>query len=111
MARYPLTRTKRITYGAITIFLSLLLSFVAIEMLLRLTSFPSGTGTGKAAQRWHQENWKPINSLGYRDVEFDGSSANPQIAFLGDSFTAGAGVKFEETYADIVRKRLSGIQF
>ena len=72
---------------------------------MRLTSFSSGTGTGQAAQRWIQENWKPVNALGYRDMEIDETNNNNKLIFLGDSFTAGYGVKFDETYYYKVRKR------
>lgn len=99
-------RAKQFVYGAVISCLTFFLCIAGIEVWLRQASFSSGTGGGQAAQRWFKENWKPINSLGYRDLEIDSSSKNASLVFLGDSFTAGHGVKFEETYADKLRQKL-----
>ena len=51
------------------------------------------------AQRWLLENWHPVNELGYRDVSLHSKNINSaRVFFLGDSFTAGHGVTFEDTY-------------
>jgi hypothetical protein len=89
---------KSVRLYAVIVLLSLVAAVLIAEICLRTVSFPSGTGTGKAARRWVQENWKPINKLGYRDVEIETGKTKRQIVFLGDSFTSGHGVKFDETY-------------
>lgn len=99
-------KSRKIVFAAISISLSLLFGIAVLEIGLRLVSFSSGTGTGKAAQRWFQENWKPVNALGYRDTEIDASGNKPRIVFLGDSFTAGQGVKFDATFYYLTRERL-----
>jgi hypothetical protein len=73
------------------------------EYLLRTLAFSSGFGIGGPSQRWNAIHWKPINQHGYRDAPIDINSEKKQIVFLGDSFTAGAGVRFEETYAFLMR--------
>ncbi|SEJ02811.1 hypothetical protein SAMN05216327_105354 [Dyadobacter sp. SG02] len=45
-----------------------------------------------------------INSFGLRDDE--GSLDNPQLVFLGDSFTMGWGVDENQTYADLAGRKL-----
>jgi hypothetical protein len=60
-----------------------------------------------------------INSLGFRGPEFQRKKENGvfRIAFLGDSFTMGRGVKFEDTYPQVVSTELnrrhngSGVRF
>lgn len=45
-----------------------------------------------------------INSFGVRDDE--SSLDNPQLVFLGDSFTMGWGVDQDQTYADLTGRKL-----
>ncbi len=101
--------TKRVAFYIISLLASLLLAIFVVEIGLRLVSFSNGVGTGKASQRWHEENWKPINKLGYRDNEIE-NNTKPTIIFLGDSFTAGYGVKFTETFYSHV-KRIGGEKY
>ena len=46
-----------------------------------------------------------VNSAGFRDDE--NSLNNPDIVFLGDSYTMGWGVEQEETYVNILEKKLN----
>jgi hypothetical protein len=68
----------------------------------------SGIGIGRANERWIRENWKPINTLGYRDYEPEITPGKGNIIFVGDSLAAGHGVPFDETYYFVTRKALSG---
>ena len=62
------------------------------------------------------EPWSPThkytmytNSLGFRDGECDEHPARTEkrrVVFLGDSFTEGVGVDFEDTFVGIIEKRL-----
>jgi len=55
---------------------------------------------------WHAKYWKPTNSLGFRDSE--PNNHYPAILFVGDSFTAGEGLKsVDERFSDIVGKELN----
>lgn len=89
---------KTISFYAIFILFSGLLAIIVVEVSLKFISISSGSGTGDAAHRWMVENWKPINQLGYRDFDITIARDKKQVIFLGDSFTAGHGVKFNETY-------------
>jgi hypothetical protein len=81
-------------------------TFLVVEIVLRSMYFSSGVGLGGANQRWIEKYWTPINILGYRDYEILMNDSRPSIIFLGDSATAGDGVKFEETFYYSVRQSL-----
>jgi hypothetical protein len=73
-------------------------TLLIIEIILRSMTFSSGTGVGSANQRWEDKYWSPVNELGYRDFDLVLDDSRRSIILLGDSFTAGHGVKFEETF-------------
>lgn len=55
-----------------------------------------------------------LNKKGYRSIEFDKTSKNPKIMFVGCSFTTGIGVPFESVYTSIVTDLMSkhfGVEF
>lgn len=59
-----------------------------------------------ASKLWYKKYWKPINALGFRDTEPDYNS--PVILFVGDSFTAGHGLKsIADRFSNIVDKELN----
>jgi len=97
---------KNILFHSICIFLSIAIALGAAELVLRSMTMSSGTGAGKLGQRWVAENWKPINSLNYRDYEPSGKHDKDGILFVGDSFTAGYGVGFTESYYYLAKQRL-----
>ncbi|MGH8492552.1 MAG: SGNH/GDSL hydrolase family protein [Moraxellaceae bacterium] len=86
-------------YG-MTVFVSCLLALVVAEVVLRHIDYTTGTGMGKAYERWAKKNWAPLNEAGLRDFGISPrmGSMLPRIYFLGDSFTAGHGVRFEDGY-------------
>jgi len=93
----------------------LILFFIGIglsEIVARSISFTIGTATGKSSAKWFQEQWKPINELGYRDypIRYRVATQKKIIFIVGDSFSAGHGVKFSETYAAKL-KELVGNQY
>jgi hypothetical protein len=58
---------------------------------------------GRHSSLEYDNNFK-INSFGVRDDET--SLDNPELVFLGDSFTMGWGVDQNQTYADLTEKKL-----
>jgi len=105
LIKFP--KSNNIKFYAAYFVLCIFIPALLLEFSLRLVTFPSGTGGGSASQRWFAENWKPLNTDGYRDLDFDVNSKKPAMVFLGDSFTAGHGVKFTETYYFWARKNFS----
>jgi hypothetical protein len=55
----------------------------------------------------NQRVWLQNNSLGFRDIEHDPQSRKPAIVFLGDSFTWGFEVEFDQMFVNLVRRRLA----
>jgi hypothetical protein len=102
---FIMSKSKDFIFSIVAVALSLSVGVAILEAGARLASFSTGTGTGNAAKRWFSENWRPVNALGYRDDEIDAFSDKPRMVFLGDSFTAGQGVMFEETFYHLTRRR------
>lgn len=60
--------------------------------------------TGK---RWFCVHWKPLNSLGYRDVEVSRMQGMRRVLVLGDSFAAGHGVDdYRHRFSNLLEKNL-----
>lgn len=69
-----------------------------------------GVGYTQAAYNWHFYYWKPVNRFHYRDSDFDMQDAarKRKIFVLGDSSTAGIGIKnVKDRYSDLLSKKLS----
>jgi hypothetical protein len=94
---------KIVLFHSIFIVFSILIAFGVSEIVLRSISLSSGAGGGRLGARWLAENWKPTNSLNYRDYEPTGTHEKDSVLFVGDSFTAGYGVKFTETFYYIAK--------
>lgn len=50
------------------------------------------------------------NSKGFRDIEHEPSSNKPAIVFLGGSYLAGAFVKFDEIFVELLRNKLTNYE-
>lgn len=75
--------------------------------LIFATAFVSSDGIGVtlSAQRWMQEYWKPINSLGYRDYEHKWKDKS--LFVVGDSIIAGYGIEdISDRLSSVLAKRL-----
>ena len=101
-----MTNNKKALFYVVIFFISLLIALLIVEVILNGLEFSTGAGRGKVSENWFKKNWKPINSYGYRDYEWANAPERNSIVFLGDSFTAGHGVKFEQTYYFKTRETL-----
>jgi hypothetical protein len=85
------------------------LSFIAIiEICFMFISLSHGGGEAYSGKIWGKKYWYPINNFGYRDEQ--PNNKENRIFFIGDSFTAGWGVKdihdrFCETAANELSKK------
>ncbi|OGL54617.1 MAG: hypothetical protein A3G31_12105 [Candidatus Schekmanbacteria bacterium RIFCSPLOWO2_12_FULL_38_15] len=117
-----MTKYKKAFQNVILILSSLLFCFLMLEIVLRFflknryTYIPHPKGlyeTDKKRGYKLVKNFKGVfldsdgnyiakaetNSLGFRDYEYGGKKGNTfRILVLGDSFTFGAGVEFEDTF-------------
>lgn len=70
---------------------------------------PDGFRHTRAAQRWLERYWIPINSLGYRDVEhdLDALAAARRVFVVGDSFAAADGLPdIQDRFSSRLAERL-----
>jgi hypothetical protein len=85
----------------------LLVSFALAEGLVRLQE--SGEGGGYAPVRTDRRERRPINSRGYRDLErvIPKPDGVRRAVCLGDSFTWGVGVLFDDAWPQRIERGLS----
>jgi lysophospholipase L1-like esterase len=82
------------------------IAFVAIiEIIFMFISLSHGSGEAYSGKLWGNRYWNPINKLGLRDEE--PKQGKKTIFFVGDSFTAGWGVKqTDQRFGEIVKQTL-----
>ncbi len=90
----------------------LLTSFLSICLLLEIIFMfipqaQGNTKNGLAQIIWHSYYFKQINKQGYRDEELETKdTTKPKLFFLGDSFTAGNGIKKSENrFSNIIAEK------
>lgn len=122
-------RKKAVTVNILLLFATLLIFFSLAEATLRFF-FPQIGGkteqeiffayhdtlgwqfipgkSGVLVSKHEYENVITINKAGFRDRErlTEKASGRKRIAVLGDSFTAGLGVKDPEVFTEVVEKNL-----
>jgi hypothetical protein len=88
---------------------SLLLSLAAAEAAVRFLGLGKPGPSGYAPVNTARTVSKPRNSLGYRDLErsLEKPAGVERIVVLGDSFTWGAGVDFDDAYPQRIERALS----
>jgi hypothetical protein len=96
---------KIISNAGIVLF-SVFILFILLEAIFMFIPQSHSIDCTLASKLWYQKYWKPINSSGFRDNEPGGNK--PSILFVGDSFTAGAGLKsVDDRFSNIVGKELN----
>jgi len=86
------SKTRNAFINISLVIFSTSLSLLILEIIFGVFVVQSdGYGFTLSSKRWFHENWKPINSDGYRDYEH---KWKPNVIFVvGDSFVAGHGLK------------------
>jgi hypothetical protein len=102
------TSLSNFVKNTVMFFLSTLSFIAIIETCFMFVSLSHGGGEAYSGKIWGKKYWNPINNLGYRD-EQPNKNENT-VFFIGDSFTAGWGVKdiqdrFGETAAMELNKK------
>ncbi|MGB5217228.1 MAG: SGNH/GDSL hydrolase family protein [Smithella sp.] len=99
-------QVSQIITNTATVFFSLFVIFILLEAIFMFIPRSHSADYTLASKLWYAKYWKPINSLGFRDQEPD--NKHPVILFVGDSFTAGHGLKsVRERFSNIVGEELN----
>lgn len=100
------TKVNRIISNSATVLFSFFVLFILLEAAFMFIPRSHSADFTLASKLWYAKYWKPINSLGFRDNE--PTSNNHVILFVGDSFTAGHGLKsVDDRFSNIVGKELN----
>ena len=106
--RQPGRRKRRRAAEGLLLTFGVILGFVVIEGVTRahLRLLPAKQGYSPVRGRRSRE---PRNSAGYRDIEHPSQKppGTRRALFVGDSFTYGAGIEFDDTYAKRTERGLS----
>lgn len=86
-------RSKGWLSNLLTVLFPLVWILIILEMIFMFVPQSHEGVLSKASQIWWAKYWKPVNSLGYRDEEPAPEAMKKQILVIGDSFTAGHGLK------------------
>jgi hypothetical protein len=99
--------SKNYLKNTILVFTSCFIILILIESTFMFVSYPFGSGEAYAGKLFNYNYWNPINKEGFRDKEF--KKNEKAILFLGDSYTAGWGIKkVENRFSEIAFKNLKG---
>ncbi len=98
------SRGGEIALAAVSLLVALLVAEAAVRLLL-----PGGQGTGYAPVRTDRRDRRPINSKGYRDLEraVPKPDGVRRAVGIGDSFTWGVSVLFDDAWPQRVERTLS----
>lgn len=82
------------------------ISFIAvIEIIFMFISLSHGGGEAYSGKIWNRCYWNPINKFNFRDEE--PKKGEKTVFFVGDSFTAGWGVKkIEDRFGEVAASEL-----
>jgi len=104
------SRVRSACINGLVLVVTLLYLVLGSESFVRMFLIQSdGTAQTLVSRLWWSRYWHPLNSYGYRDVEHDEADvAGRKVLFtVGDSYTAGHGVKdVKDVYARVLQKEL-----
>jgi len=101
------TRAKGLVVNVITVVVPITFTLIILEVtFMYIPQSHEGT-LSRASQIWWEKYWNPINELGYRDKKITNEVGKKKIVIIGDSFTAGHGLKnVDERFSDLLQAKL-----
>jgi lysophospholipase L1-like esterase len=101
------SKAKGVMANIVTVVVPLLVTLIFVEIIFMYIPQSHEGVLSKASQIWWEKYWTPVNALGYHDREVVNEPGKENILFIGDSFSAGHGLKtVDERFSDIVAKQL-----
>jgi len=105
--KFLASKTKKNTC---LVLFSVVALFLLLEAIFLFYPYSHRTGYTLAAKRWRDYYWRPVNKLKMRDRPIEGDDMaqyKKRIFFIGDSFTAGHGIKnVEDRYSNLIDSKL-----
>jgi hypothetical protein len=99
--------SRGIFSNLMTVVFPLSLFLIFLEVIFMFVPQSHEGVLSKASQIWWAKYWRPINSLGYRDVEPEPAAGKKQVLVIGDSFSAGHGLEsVNERFSNILGDKL-----
>ena len=94
-----------------TLLLLVVLLFVGLEMAFMFVAQSQEGGQTLASHIWFERYWPPMTG-DYRDVPKTDTVGKKKVLVVGDSFTAGHGLKsVDERFGNVLGQKLSGKQY
>ena len=103
-------RGRRAAVNLTMVLVSSVATLLSVEVVFRYVFIRSDSWVFTlSAHKWFERHWKPINSMGFRDVEHSSASLAGKrvVMVVGDSFVTGFGIEDPaDRYTNILGKRL-----
>lgn len=107
------TQNKLWENGCLSVFTTIIFLLIC-EGSFMFVAKSHSAGDSIASSIWFNRYWKPINTFSFRDkeIEFNELKGKKRVIFLGDSLTAGYGIKnIKDRFSDILRSKFSSRYF
>jgi hypothetical protein len=100
-------RSKRRTWAVRASASAFALAYLlaGLELACMLSVHSDSFGFTLASKRWFAQHWHPINSMGYRDVEYSLEDLRDEqlVLAVGDSFVAGHGIRdYRDRFSNVL---------
>lgn len=105
-------KAPRLLANVMTLVVPTVAILVFLEIGFMFVAQSHEGGLTKASNIWFERYWPPVNAAGYRDNEHTDTLGKKKVLVIGDSFTAGHGLKsIDDRYANILAKKLGTQKF
>ncbi|GAA4408734.1 hypothetical protein GCM10023187_31090 [Nibrella viscosa] len=110
MYYYGIVKNKkapRLLSNLVTLALPVVLLLVFLEIAFMFVAQSHEGGLTLASHIWFERYWPPMTPEGYRDSEKIDTAGKQKVLVVGDSFTAGHGIKSaEDRYGNVLADKL-----
>ena len=100
-------KSNKLVANLSTLFIMVVWLLGLLEIVFMYVPQSHEGALSKASQIWFSKYWPPMTPEGYRDKPKTDTTGKTKILFIGDSFTAGHGLKtVEERFSDQVAQKM-----
>lgn len=99
--------TPKLISNVATLLMPVILLLVFLEIAFMFVAQSHEGGITMASHIWFERYWRPMTPEGYRDAEKADTSGKAKVLVVGDSFTAGHGIKSaDDRYGNVLGEKL-----